>query len=243
MALVPIPPPVFGDYQMTLGFDPADAPTRGRLTLRFDDPRTGVTATAFHTVHERVLHLFLVSRRLDWFAHVHPELQPDGTFVLDVDVPKPDVYTVIGDLYPAGGTPQMLQTTWVTTDYRGSPFPEAEGVVPDMRPKTSGSLRVTLAPVIGAAGRETTLAFEVADARGGSPVTDLQPYLGAPAHLLIVSADLADVVHSHPSDIDSSGPTVTFDAVFPRAGRYKLWVQFQRGGIVETAAFVIDVRM
>jgi hypothetical protein len=36
---------------------------------------------------------------------------------------------------------------------------------------------------------------------------------------------------------------VTFDAVFPRAGRYKLWVQFQRGGIVETAAFVIDVRM
>ena len=34
----------------------------------------------------------------------------------------------------------------------------------------------------------------------GLPVTDLQPYLGAWGHAFIVSADLADAVHSHPDD-------------------------------------------
>lgn len=243
MALVPIPPPVFGDYQMTLDFEPVQSPTRGRLRLRFRNPHTGATATAFHTVHERVLHLFLVSRRLDWFAHVHPELQADGAFLLDVEVPRPDTYAVIADFYPAAGTPQMLQATWVTSDYRGNPFPDVAAVALNAEPKTSGSLRVSIDPVIATSGQEATIGFTVADARTGAPVTDLQPYLGAPAHLLIVSADLADVVHSHPSDIESSGPTVTFDSVFPRAGRYKLWVQFQRGGIVETASFVIELPM
>jgi hypothetical protein len=81
----------------------------------------------------------------------------------------------------------------------------------------------------------------VTDARRGTPVTDLQSYLGAPAHLLILSTDLADVVHSHPSDIESTGPTVEFDAVFPRPGRYKMWVQFQRDDEVVTAPFVVDV--
>jgi hypothetical protein len=35
---------------------------------------------------------------------------------------------------------------------------------------------------------------------------------------------------------------VTFEAIFPRPGRYKLWVQFQRAGAVITAPFVVEVR-
>ena len=36
-------------------------------------------------------------------------------------------------------------------------------------------------------------------------------------------------------------PSFTFTPLIPRAGRYKMWVQFQRGGKVSTASFVIDV--
>ena len=32
-----------------------------------------------------------------------------------------------------------------------------------------------------------------------------------------------------------------FQPVLPRPGRYKVWVQVQRGGRVSTAAFVIDI--
>jgi hypothetical protein len=136
----------------------------------------------------------------------------------------------------------MLQTTWIAPDYRGSPFPDASSVVPDRQPKTVGTIEVSLRAAGLSAGVESTMSFSVADARTRAPVTDLQPYLGASAHLLILSIDLADVVHSHPSDLQSTGPRVEFDAVFPRPGRYKMWVQFQRDGSVVTAPFVVDVQ-
>jgi len=47
-----------------------------------------------------------------------------------------------------------------------------------------------------------------------------------------VSADLAIAAHSHPvADMSAQGgPTVVFQMLFPRAGDYKVWVQFQRRG-------------
>ena len=46
------------------------------------------------------------------------------------------------------------------------------------------------------AGKEGRLTFTVTDAKTGAPVTDLEPYLGAPAHMLIVRRDLSDAVTS-----------------------------------------------
>ena len=89
--------------------------------------------------------------------------------------------------------------------------------------------------------RETGVRFHVSDAATSLPVTDLEPYLGASGHLLIVNHDLTAAIHAHPEGAATSGPVVTFAPVFPAPGRYKVWVQFQRKGAVVTAAFVIDV--
>jgi hypothetical protein len=40
---------------------------------------------------------------------------------------------------------------------------------------------------------------------------------------------------------EGRGPAIAFAPLVPRAGRHKVWIQFQRGGKVSTAAFVIDV--
>lgn len=241
MTLVPMPPPSSAAYELDVAFAPV-APGRGRLTLGVTDRSNGVRATSFLTMHERRLHLFVISRTLDVFQHVHPELQADGRFVLDLEVPRPDVYTLVADAYPAGGTPQMLLATWITPDYRGSVFPDSSDVALDGSPKVVGALQVSLDSAVPRAGNAGTLTFHLADARTGAPVSDLEPYLGAPGHLVIASADLSAVMHSHPEDAVSTGPAVTFEAVFPRPGRYKMWAQFQRVGSVVTAPFVVDVR-
>jgi hypothetical protein len=92
------------------------------------------------------------------------------------------------------------------------------------------------------------LAFTLTDAKTGRPVTDLQPYLGAFGHALILSEDMRDYVHSHPfenpdSDISKGlgGPTVTFEGYMPKAGRYRAWSQFQRNGEVVTVPFTVNV--
>jgi hypothetical protein len=66
--------------------------------------------------------------------------------------------------------------------------------------------------------------------------------------MFIVSADLEDAVHSHPiaplaseGGPTEGGPTVVFRQRFPRAGMYRLWTQFQRGGEVETVSFTVAV--
>jgi hypothetical protein len=53
---------------------------------------------------------------------------------------------------------------------------------------------------------------------------------------------LTDAVHSHPiTPLTSPGGPMIFQQRFPRAGAYRLWVQFQRGGSIATVAFTVDV--
>ena len=108
------------------------------------------------------------------------------------------------------------------------------------REQTADGVRVRLEADSLRALRPSALRFVVTDASTGKPVVDLEPYLGAPGHLLIVDSDLKFAIHGHPEG-QSSGPEVAFDPVLPSAGRYKLWVQFQRNGRVVTVPFVIEV--
>src|SRR5581483_2326046 len=54
--------------------NPGDTVT---LTFRVLNPTTGQTVRDFEIVHEKLMHLFLVSENLEFFAHVHPVLQAD----------------------------------------------------------------------------------------------------------------------------------------------------------------------
>ena len=82
---------------------------------------------------------------------------------------------------------------------------------------------------------KTMLFFHVDPAEG------LQPYIGAWAHLLAVSHDLIDTMHSHPFVADG-GPEMQFNVYFPREHVYRVWVQFQRKGLVNTVQFDIPVK-
>ncbi len=103
------------------------------------------------------------------------------------------------------------------------------------------------------AGRPTTLKYQLTDTKTGQAVRDLSPYLGAWGHTLILSEDQTDYVHSHPlelppdlfdaSETDESkflgGPAITFEALFPREGNYRIWTQFLRGDVITTVTFTV----
>ena len=74
-----------------------------------------------------------------------------------------------------------------------------------------------------------------------SPSEGLQQYIGAWAHLLAVSDDLIDTIHSHPFIADG-GPSLQFNLFFPRAATYRVWIQLQRNGVVNTVAFTVPVQ-
>ena len=89
------------------------------------------------------------------------------------------------------------------------------------------------------AGEETALEFAVT--KGGHPVEDLQPYLGADGHLVALrEGDLA-FLHVHPEEEHGAPNEIVFNAAFPTAGRYRLYLQFRHDGVVRTAEFTVEV--
>jgi hypothetical protein len=229
------------EYPMNLGITP-EVPKPGgvtRLTFGIVNPTTLQPVRSFEIVHERLYHIFLVSQDMQFFLHTHPEREGNEDFHLDVRLPKPGMYRVLSDFYPTGGTPQLITNTVMVPGPGFSTQPVE--IQPDLAPKQTENSRVELVldPPHPVAEQKVALLFDV------SPNKDMQLYLGAWGHMLAASNDLIDMIHNHPlGAVDSRGATykeLQFSMVFPRPGIYRVWVQFQRDGVVNTVAFNVPV--
>ena len=235
----PDPAPGGDGYDLELRIDPA--PAAGAKSRMIFDPRTqtGERVPKLAIAHEKLLHFLFVSRDLSFFAHEHPEIQPDGTLMLDLVFPPAGEYLAFADFTPEGGTQQIVRKP---VSVAGD-APAAKPLIVDDRtkPKAFGAREVTLGPkVVTAGGGGAMLEFAIRS--GDAPVKDLRPYLGAMGHCVIVSEDTTEFLHSHPQE--EQGPQahiVTFHTVFPKAGKYKVWGQFDVGGEMLIADFVLDV--
>jgi hypothetical protein len=108
---------------------------------------------------------------------------------------------------------------------------------------------------------ERLLAF-VARNADGSPAA-LEPYMGMLGHAAITNADGSVFAHLHPAGSISmaalqkfegaaanphqmhravTGSEVSIPYAFPKAGRYRIWIQVKRAGQVVTGAFDAEVK-
>lgn len=229
------------EYPVDLTAEPLGPPAANleRLTFGVVEPNTRRPVRNFEVVHEKLYHVFVVSQDLTFFLHSHPERRPDEDFHLDVRFPKPGMYRVLSDFYPSGGTPQLITNTVMMTGDGFSLRPAH--IQADMSPRQSENSRVELevVPKHLIAGAKASLFFRV------TPDEGIEPYLGAMAHMLAASSDLIDMMHNHPSQAvdgrSNAFKELAFNMIFPRAGVYRVWVQFQRRGIVNTVQFDVPV--
>ena len=256
MTLVRTRRPEMAEYEVKLVTTPAVVKPgkKFRLSFLISHPKTGELVKEFNIVHDMPFHLFVVSEDLTFFAHIHPQQHADGSFIIESLVPKAGSYIIYCDIFPVGGTPQVAHLNLITAGFDGDLFSSQAQLVADKTlTKTLEGVRfeLTLNPAEPLGGRPATLKFHLTDEKTGEPVKDLQPYLGAWGHTLILSEDASDYIHSHPTEtipenVDRTkiygGPDVSFDAFFPRPGRYQVWSQFQRQGKLITISFTINAR-
>jgi len=206
-----------------------------RLRLAITDRVTHLPVSPSVT-RDTPMHLFVVGGSgLRVFRHEQPHAQQDGTFVSDVALRETGLYMAFAEFVPDNGTPQMAQQAFTTAGPLASRLGE-----PVDEPHVWNGIRAVLSPTEIKSGAANALAFDLAEEASGAPVSDLEPFLGAFAHLFVVSADLTEGQHLIQNG-DARGPRVTFSPIFPRTGRYKLWLEIQRGGELATIPFVLEV--
>ncbi len=263
------------EFSTELTTAPAKVRAGEPATLRFRiKDAHGEAVKDLQIVHEKAMHLLVVSHDLDEFEHLHPEQQADGSFQTPHTFPHGGDYLLYADYTPQNAA-QVVDRH--TLSVAGEPRERVPLVADAERSKTIDGLRFTMrADRQLRAGREVMLNYTVTDEQTGAPVTDLQPYLGAMAHFVVISEDTTDFLHVHPMEKDAHGSDgagghaqhdsthqmhaggdaskvqetespvaksneIAAHTVFPRAGLYKIWAQFQRGGRVVTVPFVVSV--
>ncbi|MDH2430539.1 hypothetical protein [Sphaerisporangium sp. TRM90804] len=215
---------------LTTGLTPGKA-TGLRFTVTGPD---GAPVTRYRVEHDKKLHLIVVARDLSGYQHLHPELSPGGVWEVRLTVPRAGAYRMFADFTPEGGAGVTLGADLhAAGDYAPQPPPAAS------RTATVDGYTVTLEGEL-LPGRSSGLTLKVT--RGGRPVTDLQPYLGAYGHLVVLRAGDLAYLHVHPEGepgdgTTASGPEITFQAEVPAPGDHRLFLDFQHDGVVRTAEF------
>lgn len=257
------------DFKTEPGQVQAGAPATLIFTVK--DSKNSVIKD-LQVVHEKPMHLLIVSKDLSEFYHVHPEQSADGSYRVQHTFPNGGDYKFYADFTPPNAK-QVVER--IDVKVSGTERAKVALVADTKLEKSVDGLKVTMKPSAKIeAGQELTLDFAAFDAKTGKPTTDLQNYLGELAHFVIISEDLVDFVHAHPmakgekmdgmkmdgdakkKDHNADGHShgadsketnkpsayeVSAHTAFPRAGLYKLWAQFQRGGKVISIPFIVNV--
>ena len=258
-------PPSSDTYVVKLSTNPtnieANKPFSLIVTVLNADGKTSVTA--FDEVHTKLLHFILVSQDLTQFLHVHPDYQGNGVFILkDLILPVAANYVTYADFTPTGDQQHYVRNT-ITVTGATEKLPHLVASPSDV---TVGSLKISLDGLdILKSGVETSLKFHVSDVAIGAGIDNLDEYLGAAGHLVIIDEANHIYIHTHPAGHDMKGmsgmadiatatpemagivmpmhygPDLEFMTDFPDVGLWAMWLQVQYKGDVYTFPFVVDV--
>lgn len=223
--------------------------------------------------HGYLMHLFAVREpQMDVILHLHPHQVAPGQFEVTLPAMAAGAFHLYADVVHKDGRLETLTASaglpaQAKNVLRGD---DSEGVATALgrsQPFAGpGTKQVRLAdgytmtldlPAALKPRNGQLLRFMLLDAGGQKP-TDMQLYMGMPAHAAVVKADGSVFAHIHPtgtipmaaygsnmSGMDMSAEPsnqASFPFGFPAPGTYRVFVQMKHGEVVDTGAFDLLVQ-
>lgn len=245
-------PHFFIDLKTTPAMPDAGKP--GMLSVTPKKHGAENTPVALDLVHEKKMHLIVVSDDLSWFDHIHPAYQASGSYDIkllgsndkftngrgasEMRFDNGGRYWAFVDYKPSGGKNQVDK---IELNVAGKPAPAVTFDKEKKASKVAGFEIKLEAGKDGAApvtGEEQHLVFTFQ--KNGKPVDPsiFDNYLGEKGHLVLIERDSKTFVHAHPK---MSKDMLGFHATFEKPGIYRLWLQFQNKGELHTSDFAVVV--
>ncbi|MET8627579.1 hypothetical protein ABZW30_28165 [Kitasatospora sp. NPDC004669] len=214
---------------------PAGRPTAFQFTVTGPN---GAPVTDFAVHQTKKLHFYAIRTDLTGFQHLHPDMADDGTWTADLAALTPGTWRLYADFIPNTGPHAAELVLSRTVTVPGEPAPVPLPAPADSTTVDGYTVTLHVQPMAGAHQLTATISQE------GRPVTDLQPYLDAYAHLSAFHEGDQALAHLHPANAvngDHGGPTLTFQALLAEPGNWRVFLQFQTAGQLHTAQLTLHV--
>jgi hypothetical protein len=216
----------------------------------------------FEVAHEKIVHFLIVRKDLQDFQHVHPDFNKStGEFSIDVTFPNDGPYRMFADFTPQGtqmGPDGMHLGVTVYQDVVSgdlNKYKVATTTVDSDILKVVDGYRINynFPEVLKS---NTEVSYSLIIEKNNEDIA-LQNYLGALGHSVVLKKDTLDFMHVHAEGkngpgMDMSGSSgqmdhkmpgafINFKTIFPEAGVYKMFTQFQAKGKIITSDYTIQV--
>lgn len=219
---------------MTTATSPVVEGQPTQLSFTFKDDKGTVPLAV---VHEKKVHLIIVNEELSWFHHLHPIAQADNSYTVTETFPGGDNYFLYTDFTPVGAAPTTdRKELKVNGEKKGM---DADTSLGHLATVDGYTIRLEQAEALSTS-RMQPLSFSIRYKGKELAAKELQTYLGASAHIVMIHEEDKSYVHIHPAT--STQWPIYATSHIEKPGRYRMWVQFQTDNQVHTAAFSVYVK-
>lgn len=220
---------------MALITDDSMIPAGQATTWRFRiDDSGGGAVTEYEAEQGQLMHLYFIRDDSTRFAHLHPIMAGDGTWSAPISGLVPGRYRVYAQFRALSGKTSETQVLSQLVTVPGEGTPER---LPHAMPSTSvDGYTLTVAGKL-TPGQSGELTVDIAG--GDEQGSDVQRYEGAYVHVTAIHAQTLAFADLTPLDSDQRGPEFDVPAKLSKSGDWRLFIEFQTGGQLHTAAITI----
>ncbi len=243
------------EYFMAMKAEPAELTAQQNASLFFTPKVKGDESARvpLDVVHDKKMHLIVVSNDLSYFDHVHPEFQATGDYKINVtnaagvkaagmgnaftQFPSGGDYMLFADYVPTGAGHKLEK---IPLHVSGNSIPQKSWSKEVLMAK-DGEFEMRLKTGSGQFYSLQTNHIDAPLMRNGKAIktSELDDFLGAKAHMVVIGVNDMAYLHVHPEEHDG---VLDLHADFEKPGFYRGWIQFKYKGELHTMSFVIEVK-
>lgn len=218
-------------------------PTRIKLTSIKDNKE--ILLSDLKEVHTKKIHVLIFDQTLTDYQHVHPEpTKEPGVYEFSWSPKNEGTYKLWVDIVPLNtGKEEYISTVLATV---GSFSKAADKQLSQEEKVNNNHYSLTFDTKELKKGQATMGKIKVHN-KEGKDVKDLEPIMGAFAHIVAINEDFNTIAHVHPmgkeptDEKERGGPELMFHFMPEKSGFYKIWLQIKLEGQEVFVPFGVNV--
>lgn len=219
------------------------ANTTETIRLQLLKDNKPLTSEDLKIVHTQKIHLMVIDTALTDYYHIHPLIDnKNKDFIFKFSPKKNSSYRIWVDVTPVDSNKQLFLNADIGTSSHKNLIDK------EVKLDSSVNSYQFKLKLDGQAQIGKPIMATITVTNDGKPFSQLEPVMGAFAHLMGFYADYSSILHIHPvgkepgNDTERGGSQLMFHIVPEKAGFVKLFAQFRIKGEDFYVPFGIVIR-